>query len=398
MTRLRAVLTATTLLVSAAPIAVQAQPLSGLYIGAGVGYNLLTNTDASVDKLPGRSSPPLSPSTTVKLPWQGGTGLVGSIGYGAGNGIRLEVEGAYRSNAQKAQSIRQASNQQSVTIQNAGGYENKAGLMANVFYDFNLGQRWIFPYVGAGFGYQLTSWTKVKASSYGLDYGGYPTTVSPTGTIGQVAYQFMLGSSFPVSYVPGLSITTEYRFMGMAGSRNYSGTGSTPYISNNQQYTNNTTKVRASADNNHSIFVGFRYAFDPERATSVAIPAQPAAPYVPQAQMAMPVVRTYLIFFDFDRADLTPRARDIVAEAVRNSARMPVTRIDVQGHADRAGSGEYNQRLSMTRAETVAQELQRWGVPREMIDIRSFGDTRPLVPTSNGLREPQNRRVEIVYR
>ena len=121
MTRLRAVLTATTLLVSAAPIAVQAQPLSGLYIGAGVGYNLLTNTDASVDKLPGRSSPPLSPSTTVKLPWQGGTGLVGSIGYGAGNGIRLEVEGAYRSNAPKRQSIPRPSNPQMLSLQNPGG-------------------------------------------------------------------------------------------------------------------------------------------------------------------------------------------------------------------------------------------------------------------------------------
>jgi outer membrane protein OmpA-like peptidoglycan-associated protein len=106
----------------------------------------------------------------------------------------------------------------------------------------------------------------------------------------------------------------------------------------------------------------------------------------------------YLIFFDFDSAALTPRARDIVAEAVRNSARIPHTRIEVSGNADRAGDPAYNQRLSQARAEAVAAEMGRWGVPRSAMDIHSYGDTRPLVPTAVGVREPQNRRVEIVYR
>ena len=43
-------------------------------------------------------------------------------------------------------------------------------------------------------------------------------------------------------------------------------------------------------------------------------------------------------------------------------------------------------------------EMQRWGVPSQMIDIHSYGDQRPLVQTGLGVREPQNRRVEIVYR
>jgi outer membrane protein OmpA-like peptidoglycan-associated protein len=75
---------------------------------------------------------------------------------------------------------------------------------------------------------------------------------------------------------------------------------------------------------------------------------------------------------------------------------VATTRIEVDGHADRSGSPTYNQGLSMRRAQAVAGELVRLGVPRTAIDIKAFGDTRPLVPTAAGVREPQNRRVEII--
>ena len=77
---------------------------------------------------------------------------------------------------------------------------------------------------------------------------------------------------------------------------------------------------------------------------------------------------------------------------------MQYTRIEVQGNADRSGTPAYNQRLSLRRAQTVAAELVRNGVPRTAIDIQAFGDTRPLVPTAPGVREPQNRRVAIILR
>jgi outer membrane protein OmpA-like peptidoglycan-associated protein len=74
------------------------------------------------------------------------------------------------------------------------------------------------------------------------------------------------------------------------------------------------------------------------------------------------------------------------------------TRIEVSGHADRSGSDAYNQALSMRRAEAVAAELTRRGVPRTEMVIQAFGESRPLVPTADGVREPQNRRVEIILR
>jgi len=108
--------------------------------------------------------------------------------------------------------------------------------------------------------------------------------------------------------------------------------------------------------------------------------------------------RSFLVFFDFDRADLTPRAREIIAQAAQASRSQQTTRIEVAGHADRSGTPQYNQGLSQRRANNVAAELVRNGVPRGAISVAAFGESRPLVPTADGVREPQNRRVEIVLR
>ena len=77
---------------------------------------------------------------------------------------------------------------------------------------------------------------------------------------------------------------------------------------------------------------------------------------------------------------------------------MQVTRIEVAGHTDSSGTPRYNQGLSVRRAQNVASELVRLGVPREAITMQGLGETRPLVQTADGVREPQNRRVKIVLR
>ena len=106
------------------------------------------------------------------------------------------------------------------------------------------------------------------------------------------------------------------------------------------------------------------------------------------------------MFFDWDRADLTDRARQIIAEAAdERSRRVQVTRIEVAGHADRSGYA------AVQPAPVAAPRRQRWppswcaaASPRNVITIQAFGESRPLVPTADGVREPQNRRVEIVLR
>ena len=88
------------------------------------------------------------------------------------------------------------------------------------------------------------------------------------------------------------------------------------------------------------------------------------------------------MFFDWDKADLTDRARQVIAEAAQNSTRVQVTRIEANGYADLSGSHAYNQQLSLRRAQNVEAELVHDGVPQNIIDIHGFGDTHPLVPTA----------------
>ncbi len=76
---------------------------------------------------------------------------------------------------------------------------------------------------------------------------------------------------------------------------------------------------------------------------------------------------------------------------------MNVTKLTVTGHTDTHGSDAYNMRLSKRRAVTVQQELMHDGVPAGEIAIFAKGKHDLLVPTADGVKEPQNRRVQIVF-
>ena len=126
-----------------------------------------------------------------------------------------------------------------------------------------------------------------------------------------------------------------------------------------------------------------------------------STPYTPppvQAPMAAPsVAHSYMVFFDFNKSDLTSQAVAIVDQAAKNATPAKATQLVVTGHTDTVGSAEYNMRLSRRRAESVAAELEKRGIPSSEIEIVAKGKTDLLVPTADGVREPQNRRVQIVY-
>ncbi len=127
------------------------------------------------------------------------------------------------------------------------------------------------------------------------------------------------------------------------------------------------------------------------------LPEPPPSAIAPPPTAAQPA-RTYLVFFDWDRADLTARARQIVAQAAQASTQSQTTRLEVNGYTDLSGTAAYNKRLSIRRAESVESELVKDGVARNEITIHGFGEADPLVQTAPGVREPQNRRVEIVLK
>ena len=105
----------------------------------------------------------------------------------------------------------------------------------------------------------------------------------------------------------------------------------------------------------------------------------------------------YIVFFDWDKSDITAEASTILDSAVSaygSCARVPVM---IAGYADRSGSPGYNQGLSDRRATNVRGYMTSHGVSDGAITTQGFGETNNRVPTADGVRELQNRRVEITY-
>jgi OOP family OmpA-OmpF porin len=109
-----------------------------------------------------------------------------------------------------------------------------------------------------------------------------------------------------------------------------------------------------------------------------------------------PPVRNFLVFFDFDKSTLTPRALDIVKEAASVAKSGHNARVTCTGHTDAAGPANYNIVLSLRRANAVKNALVLQGVAADSIAVVGRGKEALLVPTKDGVREPQNRRVEIM--
>lgn len=108
-----------------------------------------------------------------------------------------------------------------------------------------------------------------------------------------------------------------------------------------------------------------------------------------------PMVTEYLIFFDFDRSEITPEAAEIVRSASSAAQGMSAARVEVVGHTDTSGNPIYNQGLSERRAAATESELIVNGVSPVVITTEGRGETDLLVQTADGVREPSNRRAEI---
>lgn len=115
---------------------------------------------------------------------------------------------------------------------------------------------------------------------------------------------------------------------------------------------------------------------------AAAAPAPPAA-----------VPEQYVVFFAFDSAILTAEAETVIDDAVAAGAGAEFS---VTGHTDRAGSEEYNDRLSIRRAEAVRDALVARGVGEGNISLAGRGESEPAVATPDGVAEQANRRVVII--
>jgi outer membrane protein OmpA-like peptidoglycan-associated protein len=183
-----------------------------------------------------------------------------------------------------------------------------------------------------------------------------------------------IGAGLAYAFTPNWETNVEYRYTNLGNS-------SIPVpvdVGNNNNFRYNMIRI------------GLTYRFAPPPPPPAPMPVAAPAPPPP------PPPRTFLVFFDFDRYNLTPDARRVIEAAAAAFKTSGSARIDVSGYTDLAGTQAYNLRLSRRRADAVAAYLARQGVPRNVMDVKWFGKENPRVPTPDGVREPQNRRVEIV--
>ena len=117
-----------------------------------------------------------------------------------------------------------------------------------------------------------------------------------------------------------------------------------------------------------------------------AIAAQPERP------------TSFLLYFLEDSDEYTLESKDAFEKVFAEIARRKVAEIAVIGHTDRVGPLEYNDGLSLKRAERVRRDFVDRGIPTHSIYVAGRGEREPIVPTADEVSEPRNRRVEINVR
>ncbi|HYW14698.1 MAG TPA: OmpA family protein [Allosphingosinicella sp.] len=261
---------------------------------------------------------------------------------------------------------------------NASGSSSAMSFMINGMLDFGDDDG-ISGFVGGGIGM-----ARVKANNYRNFANATPFL---DGSDTKLAWQVFAGVRQAVS--DNIDVTVKYRFF-------------------------NASKVELLAFNgaeselrfrSHSLLGGLTFNFGGAEPVIVDTPPPPPpiveTPIVETPPPPPPpppcVAGPFMVFFDWDRDEITPQASAILDNAASAYQTCGQAQVMIAGHADKSGSDQYNVGLSQRRAANVRSYLAGRGIPDGVMTTEAFGESRPLVETADGVREPQNRRVEISF-
>ncbi len=122
-----------------------------------------------------------------------------------------------------------------------------------------------------------------------------------------------------------------------------------------------------------------------------AVESVEPAPMIPEEAM-------YLVFFNWDSSELSSGAKNVLDAVAQEVLKNPPSQIIVNGHADTSGAQDYNKKLAFKRANVVRDALVERGVSADLMAVDSRGEDELLVATSDDVREPANRRVNISFK
>jgi OOP family OmpA-OmpF porin len=314
---------------------------------------------------------------------------------------RGELEYSYRNNEASSATLPQFGFTTSGA--HSSGQVTTNSVMANGIYDFGTwGWNWwvpITPHIGGGIGgVHVNDSFSINSFTLGRPIGppinpSSPLSVAPQtfgGTLVQgsgwrFGYQAIAGLSFAFS--PAVSLDVDYRYLGT--------TDQTLTNSARFPFPNGTGGTNCCAGTR---FNSSYHAQNVVASLTMKFGAPPAPPPpLPPAPPPPPAQKVFLVFFDWDKYNITAEGERIIELAAQQYKAGGSVKLQVTGYTDTTGSYAYNQRLSERRANAVATRLTALGVARSDMSVagRSFNDLR--VPTPPGVREPQNRRVEILF-
>lgn len=287
-----------------------------------------------------------------------GWAALASVGYAYDNGWRVELEGGYRNNRFDERVV-------GGVAAPADGELGEYTLMANVLYDFPSASGVTFS-VGGGVG---ADYARIDAGSF---------TPPVQGDHVSLAFQAIAGLSYQMT--SWLDIVLNYRYLYVTDLE-FSDPGAVPPAINHLD-TEDLQK--------HTLTMGFRFGSHKADAPQVVRSAPPPPP-PPAAQVA----RQYVIYFAFNKCNITAEADAVLSEAASATRTLGAVAVKIVGHTDTVGSLSANQKLSDCRANAAKSNLVSKGVSSGSIQAYGVGETQLLVQTANNVKEPQNRRATI---